>query len=373
MTIHQRRVQKQQKNQTKKPKPTFSDTNKSFSDHIKELRWRLLWVGLVFAIASAIAFQYHDTLVWLVMRPLEGQKLVYLTPGGGFSFIFQVTLYAALVVTAPMLMYQLYGFVRPALPESAQRSAVKVVVAAVALMLVGVGYGYFVAIPSALAFLSTFAGSSIVPNLTADSYLGFFLAYIAGLGLLFQLPLLLLFWHWINPMSPGGLLKSERIVILFAFIAAALITPTPDVINQAMIAVPLIAIYQFGAVTVLTMIIRERRAQKTTKPAAAYVAKHIPDLQPVAFIPKTSVEHPGYSMRVKPQPASLSKALAASPAKKNGVYNPKGSLDGLSGVAARKATPQQSAPVPHARTVAPRPLPTLQRRPFLSIDGVSSI
>lgn len=243
--------------------------SKTFSDHIGELRKRAFFVALVFMAASSLAYNYRDLLVDVIMKPLGDEKLIYLTPGGGFNFIFQVTLYAGLIAAAPMLIYQLYGFIRPALPSRAQRSAGKVVIASFLLMLCGVAFGYFVAVPSALNFLSTFAGTDVAPNLTADSYLGFFLAYIAGLAVLFQLPLLLLFFHWIHPMTPGKLLKSEKFVILFAFVAAAIITPTPDVLNQSMIAVPLIAIYQLGVIVVLFTISREHRKAKREAVIAA--------------------------------------------------------------------------------------------------------
>lgn len=248
--------------QSVQTEPKTASETKTFSDHISELRKRAFLVALVFIAASSLAYNYRDLLVELIMKPLGDEKLIYLTPGGGFNFIFQVTLYAGLIVAAPMLVYQLYGFIRPALPMRARRSAGKVVIASFLLMLCGVAFGYFVAVPSALNFLSTFAGTDIAPNLTADSYLGFFLAYIAGLAVLFQLPLLLLFFHWIHPMTPGKLLKSEKFVILFAFVASAIITPTPDVLNQSMIAVPLIAIYQLGVIIVLFGIARDHRKLK---------------------------------------------------------------------------------------------------------------
>jgi sec-independent protein translocase protein TatC len=329
----------------------------TFSDHVRELRRRALWVILVFLATSALAYNYHDLLIQIVMSPLGGQKLIYLTPGGGFSFIFQITLYAGLIAAAPMVMYQLYGFVRPTLPAYAQRGAVKVAVFATLLMIVGVAYGYFVAVPAALTFLSTFAGTEILPSLTADSYLSFFLSYVGGLALLFQLPLLLIFWHWIHPMKPGGLLKSERFMIIFAFVAAALITPTPDIVNQAMIAVPLIAIYQIGVVTVLVMIRRTRKQQ--AKQPAVTSEKFSPVQKavdaPIATAKKTS---------------SLQPLAATVPTKPRPVQR---SIDGFS----RPVRSSQSPPVPtRPLSVPPRPTsrpPLMHSRPTLRIDGMSPL
>lgn len=248
----------------------------TFAEHIAELRRRLVVIALVFAVGSCLAYSYHEALAKIIMAPLHGQKLVYLTPGGGFSFIFQITLYAGLLLAAPFIIYHLYAFIRPALPLQARRSAGRVVLAAIGLLSLGIAYGYFVAVPAALHFLAGFAGDTITPNLTADSYLSFFLSYIGGLALLSLLPLLLIFWHWINPLTPGGLLKSERWVIVLAFVAAAIITPTPDAANQAMIAGPVILLYQFGVAAVLISIQRQKRAQRQ---AARHTDKQIEEEQ----------------------------------------------------------------------------------------------
>lgn len=255
--------------QKNKPQPTTSLSSKrnrpkvgTFSDHITELRRRLMLIALVFVVTSALTYTYHEVLVRVIMSPLKGEKLVYLTPGGGFSFIFQVSIYAGLILSAPIIIHHIYAFIKPALPYRAQRSAGKIVLAAVGLVLMGISYGYFVAVPAALHFLSGFAGDSVTPNLTADSYLSFFLSYIAGLALLSLLPLLLIFWHWVKPLTPKGLLKSERWIILFAFVVAAIITPTPDAANQTMIAGPVILLYQFGVGAVLISVARQKRAER---------------------------------------------------------------------------------------------------------------
>ena len=171
-------------------------------------------------------------------------------------------MYVGILVVSPFVVYHLYGFIRPALPKRAQRSSIVVVAASALLMAVGAVYGYIVAVPSALQFLSAFAGDAVTPNLTADSYLGFFLTYIAGLALLFQLPILLLFVHWVKPLTPMGLLKTQRWVILGVFIVAALITPTPDVYNQCMIAIPLLFVYELGVVLVIATIYKKRRSSR---------------------------------------------------------------------------------------------------------------
>ena len=325
--------------QTKQNKTTFGD-------HIGEIRRRVIIVVGAFLVTSALAYNYHEWLTRFIMQPLHGEKLVYLTPGGGFNFIFQISMYAGLLVIAPLIMYHIYGFLRPALPKRAQQSAGLVIICAVLLMAVGAAYGYLVAVPSALTFLSTFAGDAVTPNLTADSYLGFFLTYIVGLGVLFELPLLLLFVHWIKPMTPGGLFKSERFVIAGAFIVAALITPTPDVFNQLMIAVPLIAIYQLGAVAVLAAIYKRKGARGGATTA-----------DPLPVAPRTAIV---------PSSAPLAAPALSTPV----AARPRRAMDGMvrSPQPVRPVVPTRVVRIaqPTTRSVAARPA----RR--LSIDGISN-
>jgi hypothetical protein len=132
-------------------------------------------------------------------------------------------------------------------------------------MIAGATFGYLYAVPAGLNFLSNFANSYVVPSITADSYLSFVLGYVLGIGLLFELPLLLLFWHWIHPLTPKGLLNSERFVIVGAFIAAAILSPSPDILSQTVIAVPIIIVYQLGVVSVMVSIRKTKRLAKQQK------------------------------------------------------------------------------------------------------------
>lgn len=256
----------QHKQLPRKPSNSLSSeerASQTFAQHIQELRRRLIWSVILCGIVGTLVYNYHDFFMRLVMSPLGHEKLIYLTPVGGFSFVFMVTLYVTILIVAPFLLYQVYAFIRPAIPKHTRSLSVKVAVAAVLLMATGATFGYVYAVPGGLRFLTEFASNYVTPSLTADSYLNFVLGYVAGLGLLFELPLLLLFWHWINPTTPKGLLKSERWVILLSFIVAALVSPSPDVLSQTIIAVPLIVIYQVGVVCVLLSIRKSRRSVDT--------------------------------------------------------------------------------------------------------------
>ena len=250
-------------------KPSQSHSNLTFLEHIHELRKRISWVVLMLIVASAAGYQIKDFLIDVVMAPLRGEQLVYLTPGGGFSFIFTLVIYFGALLTIPVAVYHLYKFLQPLILQTSRRFIAIFIMLSSLLATAGTLFGYFVAIPAALNFLTTFAGDTVSPNLTADSYLGFVVAYVLGLAALFQIPLLLFLYDHIKSIPPGGLSSSQRFVIIGATVAAAIITPTPDAMNMAIIAVPIIIVYEIGAFAVF--IRHKLRARKVMKLSARAV------------------------------------------------------------------------------------------------------
>lgn len=247
-------------------------TEKTFLEHIHELRSRLFWVIFTIIAVSAASFQFKDQLIAVTMAPLHGQKLVYLTPGGGFSFIFTLCVYFGVLVAIPVIIYQVYRFIQPLLKQSSRRLLITFMSLSCLLAAGGAAFGYFVTVPAALDFLATFAGDAVTPNLTAESYLNFMVAYVLGLALLFQLPLLLFIFDHVRPFPPGSLLSSQRFVIIGATIVSAVITPTPDVFNMAIVAIPIIVIYQLGVIAVFARHAAIKHKAKSVRRVAQKVA-----------------------------------------------------------------------------------------------------
>jgi sec-independent protein translocase protein TatC len=268
------------------------------------------------------------------MNPLgHHQKLIYLTPAGGFNFVFMVTFYVTMLLMLPFFLYQIYAFIRPAVPSHTRKLSIGVALAATALMMVGASFGYIFAVPAGLDFLMHFAGDYVTPSLTADSYLSFILGYVFGIGALFELPLLLLFWHWIHPLTPGGLLKSERYLIVGAFIVAGVISPSPDALTQTIIAVPLVIVYQFGVIAVLVSIRKKRRKMQQVA--------HVAPAKPAAVIASASTPPPpSYQLRPVKAPAAIAHGR---------------SVDGVLKTPRTSRHSTFAAPPPRPLVVAPRP------------------
>jgi sec-independent protein translocase protein TatC len=363
-----RRHQPQPKTPPTRPNQVAdSHALQTFTEHIRELRKRLFWSVLVGLTVGTLVYVYHDFFIKLVMEPLNGQKLIYLTPTGGFSFIFMVTFYVTILLILPFIMYQLYAFLKPAIPNRVRHVSIKVVLAATVLMAMGATFGYLYAVPGGLRFLTEFASGYVTPSLTAESYLSFVLAYVFGIGLLFELPLLLLFWHWIKPLTPKGLLNSERYVIVGAFIAAAIISPSPDALSQTIIAVPIIIVYQFGVVAVLLSIRKTRRLQKKAMAQSKLTAqadlkeKEVP--VPADPTPLMPVQHAS-PRQISPKPQQLNKRVV--------------SIDGMikssHSVAPRRQTSAAAPSTTPVINTTPRPQPQLhvpRRQTLISDFGVT--
>lgn len=229
----------------------MSDTQTAtFAEHIQELRKRLMWTVLFLVAGALLGYFLRDFLIALMQSPLH-ERLYYTTPGGAFGFIVKVCTVFGLIVALPMVIYQLFAFFAPLFGGKSRRSFIKYVVASFVLAGLGIIFAYLVSLPAALKFLVNFGNESNIESLiTANEYFNFVLTYIAGFAVLFQVPLIVLFIDKIKPMPPRELLGATRYVVLASFIVAAIITPTPDPFNQAIMAGPVILLFLFSVAIV---------------------------------------------------------------------------------------------------------------------------
>lgn len=224
----------------------------SVGEHLREMRWRLAIVAAVFVAASGGALPFFRTISTLLVQPLgPDQQLVYLTPGGAFGYIMQVCCYVGLVAALPVAVYHVCQFIMPAISPRRRHVVVGYTAASCVLALAGVAFAYYICVPAALHFLTNFQLTNIQAMITIDAYLSFVMTYIAAGALLFQLPLIMLLVNTMTPLTPRRLMAFQGKLILGAFIVAAIISPTPDALNQTMLALPVVAMYQLGCAAVL--------------------------------------------------------------------------------------------------------------------------
>jgi sec-independent protein translocase protein TatC len=273
---------------------------KPFIDHLHELQIRLTWSVLAIVALGIGAYTMNEQLLSIIQEPL-GQTLYYTSPTGGFSFIFKLCAVAGIVAALPVLLYHLFKFMGPLLERRHGLTILAFVMWGVNMAFAGILFAYFFSLPAALHFLAKFGGENIQSLITADEYFNFALAYLAGFAVLFQLPLVILFINRIKPLKPGRMMSAQRYIILISFVIAAILTPTPDPINQAIMAVPVILLYQVSIALVIAINYSSRpkrrhakaakAAAKAKAPAATVVPVHIePEVQePVQSAPSRPV------------------------------------------------------------------------------------
>jgi sec-independent protein translocase protein TatC len=207
----------------------------------------LFYILITIAVFSTLAYFVQQRIVHFLLRPSHNQQFIYTSPGGGISFLFQICTYVGIIVALPVILYQLMRFLEPVISTKTTKLVFKASVVSFGLAAAGFIFGYYVGLPTALHFLGDqFQTKQIHALFTIQEYMSFLTIYLGGSALLFQLPLIVWFIDKIKPRGPRIFLKYERHVIAGSFIIAMLMAPVPNLIYQALIALPIIIMYQIA-------------------------------------------------------------------------------------------------------------------------------
>jgi len=222
------------------------DRKLSLLDHLQELRRRLIRSIIAIAVASAIAFIFYDWIFYILKLPTQGINLVYIEMTEMLGTIMKVCLTAGIILAMPYLVYEGIMFVAPALTPR-EKKYVYVILPWIALMFMGgVVFGYFVLIPPATRFLISFGADIASPEIRVGNYVAVVARLLLAIGIVFEMPVITTFLARLGVLKPQWLSRHRRLAIIFAFILAAIITPTFDPINQSLVAIPLIVLYEMS-------------------------------------------------------------------------------------------------------------------------------
>lgn len=343
-----------------------SGSSPVFMDHIRELQWRLAIVALAFLATGAAVYPFFDKIVALLLKPLGNNlSLVYLTPGGAFNFAVQVCIYAAMIGALPVALYHIYRFVMPAVEKTTLRGVLGYSLSSLLLATVGVAFSYFLALPAAIQFLTSFDLKNISPMLTVESYLSFVMTYLLAGALLFQLPLFMTIINRIKPMTPRMLMSGQRHVILWSVVFAAVISPTPDAVNQLLLAAPMIVMYQVGIVIILLK--NRKRADKKSKDGL--LTRSVADNELANHTAKEIKPRPMEAKKVSVCPESETPILVKKPASNHASVSRR-SLDGFVAMKTEKPSPVVNKKVVISKKTVSKPVP-IRRALSRSVDGFS--
>lgn len=244
-----------------------------FLEHLEELRRRIIYSIVAMAGGFFLCWGYAERIYDVMQRPvLEAlqkngmtAKLVYLNPTEPFNLYMKVGLMAGLFVTSPFVLYQVWLFISPGLYRNEKRYVFPFMFSTVALFLTGGYFGYKLVLPQALVFLIGY-GKEFQPMITLGEYSSLFLAVIIGLGVIFEMPILVFFLALMGMVTAGWMWRNLRYSILGIFVVAAVLTPTTDILNMCIFAAPMIALYvlSIGIAFVVHPKQRKKRAEKNS-------------------------------------------------------------------------------------------------------------
>jgi sec-independent protein translocase protein TatC len=220
----------------------------SLMEHLDELRRRIIHSAAYLAVGFVVAYIFHERLYGFVQMPLDklGIKLNYTHPMDALNLYLQVSLIGGAILASPFILYQVWLFIAPGLYQKEKRFVIPFMSATVGLFLAGASFGYFYVLPGALKILILDFGRKFNPIVTIEEYTGFFLSVILGLGISFEMPILIFFLALFGIVSPKFLWKNIRYAILAIFLVAAIITPSPDPWTMCIYAIPMLALYMIG-------------------------------------------------------------------------------------------------------------------------------
>jgi sec-independent protein translocase protein TatC len=236
----------------------------TFFEHLSELRKRivnsLISIGVGAGIGWFVAPHFVDWITRPMIKALGeahlDQKLVYTHPAGYLNLLITLSVYLGLVMASPWILYQVWLFVAPALYKHERSAITGFLFSTVFLFLAGIAFGYFVSLPYVLRFLISFHGP-VVPLISINEYFDLILMILLGLGLVFELPILIFFLSLFGIVTPKFLLKNFRYAILVIALLAAILTPTPDATTMLVFMAVMVGLYFLG-VGVSWVVVRRR-------------------------------------------------------------------------------------------------------------------
>ncbi len=224
-----------------------NDKQMTFTSHLAELRQRLIKSVIALVITTIIAFIFARYIFDFLIRPAPDDiSLIYIEMTGMIATYFKVALMGGLVLAMPVLVYQGIMFVSPALTRREKKYVYMALPWITLMFIAGFAFGYFILVPPATNFLLNFMTDLARPEIKIDNYVSIVTRLLVALGLVFETPVIITFLARLGIVKPEWLAHKRRWAIVVAFILAAVITPTFDPINQSLVAIPLILLYEIS-------------------------------------------------------------------------------------------------------------------------------
>jgi sec-independent protein translocase protein TatC len=223
-----------------------------FLDHLEELRWRIIWSLAAIVVGVALGFVLvikFNLLFWLqgpIAPYLHGRRLMNTHPGGGFSIMMQTAIIIGIVIALPVVIYQAWLFLAPALHRHEKKVVLPVIIGAVLLFICGAALAWYFVLPMALRFLTSMGDEAFDQMISATEYFGFVTSLVLAMGAVFELPIAILALSALGLVTPRLLSRFRRHALIGSYLAAAIITPGDFAVTSVALMVPLYLLYEFS-------------------------------------------------------------------------------------------------------------------------------
>jgi sec-independent protein translocase protein TatC len=226
------------------------DDKMPFMEHLGELRVRIMRALVAVLVGLAIAFPFSQRIMDYLARPVQqtGNALVFLSLTEAFWVQMKVAMIVGVFIAAPGILWQVWAFIAPGLHEHEKKYAAPFVLIGSVMFILGGLFSLKIVTPYAIQFLLSYARPGLQPMISIGSYVDFLLKFTLAFGVVFELPLVITLLARLGLVTPRVLAKNRKYAILGAFIVGAVLTPTPDMFNQTLMAGPLILLYEVGII-----------------------------------------------------------------------------------------------------------------------------
>ena len=246
-----------------------------FLDHLEELRKRLVYSVISVAVGAGVCWGFRVRIYEVMQKPIIDalhkyhlpDKLVYLNPTDPFNMYLKIAMMGGLFLTSPFVLYQVWMFISPGLYRNEKRYVFPFMLSTITLFTLGGFFGYRIAYPRALDFFIDFSGQ-FQPMITVGEYTQLFLSIVLGMGLIFEMPILVFFLALMGVVSAGWMWRNIRYAILGIFIVAGALAPTPDIQSMVVFAIPMLLLY-FLSIGIAYLVHPTQRAAREAKRSKA--------------------------------------------------------------------------------------------------------
>lgn len=221
-----------------------AESEMSLVDHLQELRKRLIVSIIAIAVGSTAAYFYSAEIVNYIIAPAG--KLYYMNPAEAFFTYLKVSVVAGFLLALPVVLYQVWAFVVPALTNKERFASLLLVPSSVILFFLGLAFSYYLALPAGLKFFMGFASENLQPMISLGQYLSFVISFVLPFGFVFELPLFIIVLAKLGLIGSQFLSSKRKHILVLSFVVGAVISPTPDIFSQSMVAVPIIVMYELS-------------------------------------------------------------------------------------------------------------------------------